>query len=99
MSRYDVLAGPGGVGLVLDVQTDLIAILSTRAVVPLVDAATIDRVHPRLNPELTIEGTTYVLATQQIAAVRASSLGTPHANVEDQSDRITRALDMLFQGF
>lgn len=68
-------------------------------VVPLVGAATVDRVDPRLNPELTIDGTTYVLATQQIAAIRVASLGRVVANVEEQADRITRALDMLFQGF
>ena len=51
-----------------------------------------------LNPMIEVSGTPYVLATRLIASVRRSALRRVE-NVSPQADKITRALDVLTQGF
>ncbi len=50
-----------------------------------------------LNPEILHDGRRFTLATRLIAAVRRSRLRRS-GSVADQSDRITRAMDMLIGG-
>jgi len=52
-----------------------------------------------LNPVFNIDGTEYVMVTQFLSAVDQSTLSKPIADISEYSDQITRALDMVFQGF
>jgi toxin CcdB len=50
-----------------------------------------------LNPELSLDGQHWVLATRLIAAVRRTSLRRV-GSVADQADPINRAVDVLMSG-
>jgi toxin CcdB len=99
MAKYDVYPSPGGVGFVVDVQTDLLDGLSTRVVAPLLPAGSAPIPAKLLNPMFEIGGEAHVLVTQFLAAVPAQPLREPVANLHERADEVTRALDMLFQGF
>jgi toxin CcdB len=99
MARFDVLKfGPNL--LVLDVQTELLASLQSRVVVPLRPVSHLpSEPLPRLRPSLRILGDTYLLGTPEIGAVPVSQLGECVANLEDQREVIVDAIDFLLQGF
>lgn len=99
MPKYDVYPNPGGIGFVVDVQTDLLDGLATRVVVPLLPTGSAPIPARLLNPIIDIDGDPHVMATQFLSAVPTSPLGNPVANIAARADDITRALDMLFQGF
>ncbi len=99
MPKYDVYPNPGGSGFVVDVQTDLLDGLATRVVVPLVPTKSAPIPARLLNPVIVIDGDEHVMVTQFLSAVPTSPLGNPVANLAARADDITRALDMLFQGF
>ncbi len=99
MARYDVFRGATGGALLLDVQTDLIEHLKTRVVVPLLPAETTPPPISRLHPVFEIDGRRYVMATPLLAAIPGSEIGERLANFDRHHERITAALDMLFQGF
>jgi toxin CcdB len=84
---------------VLDVQTDFLGRFRTRVVVPLDPSYDPAFATPRLNPVFEIEGETYTMVTQSLAAVPEGVLGEEVEVLQDQADRITAALDMLFHGF
>jgi len=88
-----------GDGRVLDVQSDLLDVLATRVVVPLIAQADGPIPVPRLNPVFEIAGQPFVMMTQALAAVPETALGTQVCRLDDARDRVTAALDMLFQGF
>ena len=50
-----------------------------------------------LNPQITFAGTTQILATRLIAAVRRANLRRV-GSVADQGDRVLRAVDVLMAG-
>jgi toxin CcdB len=99
MARYDVYPNPDRAGYLLDVQADLLAGLNTRVVVPLLPRGAAPAPAERLNPTFRVETSEVVMATQFLAAVPASILAAPVANVSDRAIDITNALDMVFQGF
>ena len=99
MAKYDVYPNPSGDGFLLDVQTDLLRDLNTRVVVPLLPRSTAPKPASRLNPCFEIEGMQVVMVTQFLAAVPSALLKSHIANLDREFDRITTALDMLFQGF
>lgn len=99
MARYDVCPNPGGQGLLLDVQTDLLSGMTTRMVAPLLPVEQAPEPLRRLNPVFVINETRHVMLTQAMAAVPVSLLTKPLDNLSARSDDITNALDMLFQGF
>jgi toxin CcdB len=102
MARHDIYKNPKnpkGGGFVLDVQNDILDIIGSRVVVPLVPKDKFPKLTARLNPEFNIDGREYVMLTQQVAAVPAAALGAPIASIQEHDDTITKALDMLFQGF
>src|SRR3546814_7054515 len=90
MARYDVYPGSRGLGFLLDCQSDLLDDLVTRVVVPLMPAAGFDPV-PRLNPVLTVNEETLVMATQLIFAIPRERLQRPVANLEDEHFTIVGA--------
>lgn len=85
--------------LVLDVQADLLEGLNTRVVVPLLRKSDAPTPAIILNPILTIDGESFVMATQFLSAVSVSQLGESVGSLDVCFPEITRALDMLFQGF
>ena len=99
MARHDIYKNPKGNGFLLDVQNDIVDIIGSRVVVPLVPNARFAKLAERLNPEFTIGDRKYVMLTQQLAAVPAAILGLPAGTLKGHHDEITQALDMLFQGF
>lgn len=100
MARYDVYADPEGLGLLLDVQTDLLEGFDTRLVAPLLRQPSSVKPIKRLNPifEIGVD-TTYVMAPQLLVAVPESILREKKANLAHHHDEIIAALDMIFHGF
>ncbi len=99
MAKYDVHAFPSGEGLVLDVQAELLDHLITCVVVPLLSRATAPQPAARLNPVFEINGESYMMMPQFLAAVPRTALGDVVGNLEPEFATITAALDMVFQGF
>nr|WP_314261285.1 CcdB family protein [uncultured Devosia sp.] len=98
MGRFDVYR-LGAVGLVVDVQSDLIPPMTTRLVIPLADASIAPGVFDGLNPGFAIGSEHYVLMTQQMSAIPASLLGKRVASLSREADRIARAIDYILYGF
>lgn len=98
MAQFDVFHLRDGV-LVVDVQSDLIAIAGTRFVIPIIPPDEDARPSHRLNPELVFREVTYVLATHIAGAVAVSALGNPLGSVLKYEYAIKSALDMLISGY
>jgi toxin CcdB len=105
MARLDVYknVGPGAqdTPYLLDVQSDLLDNLGSRVVIPLRRRALYADVKlpERLTPVLQIKREKLVLETPKMAAVPVTILKTPIASLTKDHDRITAALDFLFQGY
>lgn len=99
MARFDVYANPDGNGFLLDVQADLMSHLNSRLVIPLVSAAIAPTPIKVLNPIVQIEDATYLLLTQQMAAVPVQILKRLVLSMNDRCDEIVAAIDLLLQGF
>lgn len=92
LTRYDV-AEYNGVKMVV-VESELLPPDPAVVVIPiLTDYPAVKD----LNPELSLDGQRWVLATRLIAAVRRTSLRRV-GSVADQGDRINRAVDVLMSG-
>lgn len=99
MPKYDVFLNPSGDGYLLDVQTDLLGDLNTRVVVPLLPKSKAPKPATRLNPVFEVDGKPVVMVTQFLAAVPIGVLKSQVANLNDEFEQITVAIDMLMQGF
>ena len=105
MAQLDVYANPDHetvaiIPYVLDIQSNLLDILPSVAVIPLVVPAAVEqRPILRLNPQLMIEQEMLIALTQDIAAIPRRLLIHPVANLSAQRDEILAALDFLFTGF
>ena len=99
MARFDVYAGVGAEeGYVVGVQAPLLYDLATRIVIPLLPRDTTLAVR-ELNPTVDVGGRSFMLMTQELAAIPSSLLRQPVVSLADRRDDITRALDTLFTGF
>ena len=99
MAKYDVFLNPDSGGYLLDVQTDLLDGFSTRVVVPLMALKDAPSPAERLNPVFEIDGKKVVMLTQVLSAVPLGILDVRVGELSSERDRITAALDMVFQGF
>lgn len=99
MARFDLYPEPVSAGFLLDVQTDLLHGFTTRVVIPVLPAGAVPTPAGALTPAVEIDGERYILATQLLSAVPAAMLKAPVGNLSAEADTVTRALDMLFQGF
>lgn len=97
--RYDVYRNIGGAGFLLNIQSDLLDVLNTRVVVPLLPSSEAPLPAARLNPVIVVDGANHVMVTQYMAAIPLATLGEPVGNLLPHHDQIAAALDMLFQGF
>ena len=97
MAQFDVFRLPRGAGsiLVVDVQNKLFDGLATRLVAPLYPLNAKDKPILRLNPVVEIEGQLYLLAIQEMSALRVNSLGAKVASLEARRDEIIAAIDFL----
>jgi toxin CcdB len=86
--------------LLLDVQSDLVAGLTTRVVVPLCLAAALTQGPlQRLIPTFEVAGTRYAMLTSQLAGIAVQQLGPEVADLAAHRGEILAALDLLFIGF
>lgn len=92
-------ATSAAVPLLLNVQSDLLAELGTRVVVPLYVASTMQgKILKTLTPQFDIEGELYVMMTLQMAGIANKQLGAKVANLAARRDEIIAALDLLITG-
>lgn len=96
MAQFDVYRLRGG-QLVVDLQTDLIGIEASRIVAPLRDAGRYTA-FPGLTPVIDIEGTSWVVRVQELAAVPGGELRDKVTSLQDHRDALKRALDILIDG-
>ena len=86
--------------LLLDVQSDLLAGMGTRVVVPLVLFSALgESALTTLAPALTIEGERYAALTPQLAGIAVNELGAVVADVSGERSSILAALDLLITGY
>ena len=104
MNQFDVVANPFPRSrerqpFLVALQSDLLTRnLDILVVAPLEPAAS-GTFADRLNPQVEIDGSAFVLITQEIVTVRKSVLGGTHASIARDRDKIIAALDLLFTGF
>jgi len=102
MARFDVFqVSDSKDWLVLDVQANDVDAIGTRVVIPLIVFEQYQsKIIPRLMPIVRIDGSQYVMLTQNISSVLPSTLIKKLTNIEsDHRYDITAAMDFLFQGF
>jgi toxin CcdB len=103
MSQFDVFENPNektnqSMPYLLDVQSDLLNNLATRAVVPLIAASAMGRAIKHLNPEFSIKNDTVFMSTAELAGVPVRSLGDKVGSLKEKRDEINAALDFIFAG-
>ena len=104
MAQFDVYrnASPATrarVPYLLDVQSDLLDVLTTRVVVPLCKPEVLKgKPAERLNSSLEIEGRRMILLTPGLAGVSRKALGERVANLAHRRDAIIAALDLVITG-
>lgn len=96
MAQFDLFRLGDG-QLVVDLQTDLIGIDASRIVAPLRDAGRY-AAFPGLTPQVEVDGTTWIVRTQELAAVPGSELRDRVGSLADHRDALKRALDILIDG-
>jgi len=96
--RNLVLPPSDEVPYLLDVQSDVLEIIASRVVVPLVLAGGFARPIRHLNPRFRIEGVAVIMATQFIAGTSLRNLGELVASLADRRAEIIGAIDMLITG-
>ncbi len=86
--------------LLVDVQSDLLEDLQTRAVIPLSKAPGLTRKPvSQLTPVIEFEGTQYLLVTPQLAGIACNELGIAMGSAAESRDAILAAMDFLLLGF
>jgi toxin CcdB len=103
LAQFDVYLNPNAatrqsIPYLLDVQADLLDVLSTRVVVPLVLAEEMGLAAQHLNPKFKIKNITVVMSTAELAGVSMRSLGDKVATLKAKRDEIIAALDLLLTG-
>lgn len=85
--------------LLLDLQSGLIAPLTTRVVAPLYPIESAPHSELRgLNPTFDVKGAHYVMLTTQLSGIPESDLGESIADLGHERQSILSALDLLFTG-
>ena len=102
MAQWDVYQNPserarGELPFVVDVQSDLLAGLRTRLVVPLAAEMT-PKLPPRMCPRLDVGARRLQLLPQEAGAVPAHSLRSPVVSLRVEQHRIVDALDAVISG-
>lgn len=103
MAQFDVYHNPNpdiykAIPYLLDVQADLLDMLATRVVAPLIFAEQMGAAARLLNPQFTINGAVVVMSTAELAGIANRSLGDKVTSLKHSRDEIIAALDLLFTG-
>ena len=86
--------------LLVDIQSDLLEQLQTRAVIPLTRTTGLTKKPlTQLTPALTFDGESYVLMTPQLAGVARAELGAPAGSLAGERNAIIAAMDFLLTGY
>lgn len=99
MTRFRVYPSPDGNGYLIDVQADSLSRFNTRMVIPLLPLDIAPKPAKTLNPMFDINGGTYSMVTQYMAAMPVRMLKDAIFSVEDRRDEIVAAIDLLLEGF
>ncbi|CTQ75474.1 CcdB family protein [Roseibium alexandrii] len=99
MARNKIYRPKSGDVLVLDVQADLLDDLNTRVLVSLMPESEAPTPARFLNQVFMINGAVHVMVMQFLSAVPVKELSEHIGSLDGRQSDITRALDMLFQGF
>jgi len=78
-------------------QSDAIFDIDTCVVAPLISPRTI-KFFEKLLPLVVVDGTQYVVAIPDMAAIPVGEIGPPVANLEADRYRISAAIDLVFTG-
>lgn len=85
--------------LLVDVQSDLIADLATRMVIPLSPASAMKgKLIKTLTPLFAIDGKQYAMLTPQMAGISRKQLGAKAGDLSAHRDEIVAAVDLLITG-
>jgi toxin CcdB len=85
--------------LLLDIQSDLMADLGTRVVVPLCRISAMKgKSITTLTPVVEIEGEPYIMLAPQLAGVSRKQIGVAVADLRECRNEIIAALDLLITG-
>ena len=96
MAQFDLYRLKTGI-LVVDLQTDLIGIDASRIVAPLREAGRY-AAFPGLTPTVQVDGASWIVRVQELAAVPAIELRDKVGTLALQRDALKRALDILIDG-
>lgn len=96
MAQFDLHRLQSG-QIVVDLQTDLIGIDSSRIVAPLRREGKYTS-FPGLTPIVTFEDQNWIVRVQELAAVPGGELRGPVGSLQDHRDALKRALDILIDG-
>lgn len=105
MPQFDVYPNSGAsadvIPFIVDIQSDLLADLETRVVIPLRrrDKFPVKVLPNRLTPVLMVQGIECVLETPKMAAVPLRVLRPAQTSLADRRAEITGAIDFLVQGY
>lgn len=104
MAQFDVYENRSpetkkSIPYLLDVQTDLLANLTTRVVVPLITVSAMGKAAKHLNPQFKIKRTSVIMSTAEVAGVNLHVLGEKVGSLKERRNEIIAALDFLFTGF
>lgn len=97
MARLEIHAWSGSDAFLVDCQSDLLADLPTRFVIPLVPHYSGGAL-PRLNPVFFVRGTALTLVPQLATTVRSTELSAPVGSLADHHYEIGAAIDILLSG-
>lgn len=104
MSQFSVHRNPNpdtnaATPFLLDVQSDLMAELGTRVVVPLRPASTMrGALIKTLTPVFKVDGKQYAMITPQLAGISTKKMGAKIADLAGHRNEIIAALDLLITG-
>ena len=96
MAQFDLYRLGSG-QLVVDLQTDLIGLDASRIVAPLRDAGQYAALSD-LTPEVHLDGSTWIIRIQELAALPGIELEGPVGSLADHRDALRRALEILIDG-
>lgn len=104
MAQFDFYENPDAdtrqlIPYLLNVQADILDVLATRVVVPLVKLSSADRPARYLNPQFEIRGEIVFMSTAEMAGIPLRALGARSGSLKEERAVIIAAIDFLLTGF
>ena len=101
MAQFDILRNPqsGVYPLVVDLQHETLARLSTRIVAPMIAVKRYGRKPiTRLNPIARVKNVDYLVLVQDLASIPARDVGERVGSLSSRRPELIAALDLVFTG-